>query len=1062
MSVEKKYWQDLVERDDVVELAEGREKEFSEYVPVEEVLADKKFQDTSANRRDFLKFLGFSVSAATLAACETPVIKSIPYVNKPEEITPGVANWYATTYYDGNDHASILVKTREGRPIFIKGNKQFGINNGSINARINSSVLSLYDAERAKGPSKGEQHIGISWDAMDTEIGGELKRIADAGGNITLLSNTITSPSTLFAIEELDKALGGSANEMAEGDDAPAEDLGNKKINHVQYDAISFSGMTSANEQSFGKRYVPTYHFDKADVLVSVAADFLSCWLNTNENVADYALRRKPENGKMSRHFQFESRMSMAGSNADVRRLIKPSEEAKVVLSIYNQIAKKTGGTTVSGGGEMDEMTAGAVSELLAAKGKSLVVAGSNDTNVQVLVNGINSMLGNYGSTLDLVKHSNHKQGNDQATADLLADMKAGKVDALLIMGSNPAYTLGEEFKIALAKVKTSVSFSNHLDETAALCTHHCPDHHYLESWNDLSPRLGHFALVQPVISPLYDTRQAQQSLLTWAGVDGDYHNFIKDIWARYEVAGDAWNTALHNGSIEVPMPEADGVDMTFAGDVSSAASALKKQASGGTWELFLYQKEGIGDGAHAGNPWLQEMPDPISKVTWDNYITMAPSDMEANGFGVYIGEQSPASLAKVSLGEVSVELPVYPSPGQKAGTLGIALGYGRGANGEKVGKAACVPNDDGEMAPVGANAYPFASMMGATQCYAAYDVAMESMNATYALGITQTHMTDMDRTSVVRETNEATFLAGDRDAFNPEHKLAVHHDVNGDSTVNALDKVPVKDVDLWTAFPVEGVGHRWGMTIDLSSCIGCGACMTACQSENNVPVVGKDEVRRSREMHWIRLDRYYSSSATREDGYTAMEVPAEEPEVTFVPVMCQHCNHASCETVCPVAATTHSNEGLNQMTYNRCIGTRYCANNCPYKVRRFNWWNYNSPKFDAVNPANDATSRMVLNPDVTVRARGVMEKCSLCVQSIQAGKLQAKKEGRPVKDGEIQTACSDGCPTNAITFGDLNDKNTLVAANAASNRTYKMIEEVGNQPNIHYMVKVRNNGSNA
>lgn len=1063
MSVEKKYWQDLVERDNVAEMASGRENEFAEKLPVEEVLADKKFQGANANRRDFLKFLGFSVSAATLAACETPVIKAIPYVNKPEEVTPGIANWYASTYYDGNDYASILVKTREGRPIFIKGNKHYGINKGSVNARINSSVLSLYDSERAKGPSKNldGSHLGVTWDAMDTEVKAELKKVADAGGNITILSNTVISPSTMFAIGELEMALGGTAADMSEGAEVPAEGAA-KKVQHIQYDAISFSGITAANEKSFGKRYLPTYHFEKADVLVSVAADFLSGWLNANEHVADYASRRKPENGPMSRHFQFESRMSIAGSNADVRKLIKPSEEAAVVMSIHDGIAKKVGGTTVGGGSAMDELTAGAVKELLDAKGRSLVVAGSNDANVQLLVNSINDMLGNYGKTVDIAKHSLYKRGDDKATTQLMADMKAGKVDALIIMGCNPAYTLGAAFAEGLGNVKMSISCSSWRDETANLCTHHCPDNHYLESWNDANPRVGHYALAQPVISPLYDTRQAAESILRWAGNNTSYYEYVKGIWARYEVSGDAWNTALHNGSIDPPMPEADGEEIAFAGDVSAAAAALKKRPSGGAWELFLYQKEGIGDGAHAGNPWLQEMPDPISKVTWDNYITMAPSDMEANGFAIYIGEQSPASVASVSMGDVSVELPVYPSPGQKPGTLGIALGYGRGANGEKVGKAACVSGNDGEKAPVGANAYPFTVMLGNERCYAAYDVSMAGTGATYALGITQTHMTDMDRTSVVRETDQETFQAGDRDVFNPEHKLAVHHDMNGDSTVNALDKQHVKDIDLWTAFPVEGVGHRWGMTIDLSSCIGCGACLTACQAENNVPVVGKDEVRRSREMHWIRLDRYYSSSATREDGYTAMEVPAEEPEVTFVPVMCQHCNHAPCETVCPVAATTHSNEGLNQMTYNRCIGTRYCANNCPYKVRRFNWWNYNSPKFDAVNPANDATSRMVLNPDVTVRARGVMEKCSLCVQSIQAGKLQAKKEGRPVKDGEIQTACSDGCPTNAITFGDLNDKNTQVAANAASDRTYKMIEEVGAQPNVHYMVKVRNNGTNA
>ncbi len=409
----------------------------------------------------------------------------------------------------------------------------------------------------------------------------------------------------------------------------------------------------------------------------------------------------------------------------------------------------------------------------------------------------------------------------------------------------------------------------------------------------------------------------------------------------------------------------------------------------------------------------------------------------------------------------------MVPAPGQKSGTIAIALGYGRGENGEKVGKAACITDHNGEFKPVGRNAYPLATLVAGSMSFEVLNVTVTPTGATYPVAITQTHLTHMDRHSVVKETSIATYKSGDKRAYNHPHELAVHEDVNGDGKINALDKKPVAEFDLWEEHPVEGVGHRWGLSIDLNGCIGCGACITACNSENNIPVVGKDEVRRSREMHWLRIDRYYSSAMTKErakeddlgkiDMYLKMEVPEESPTVMFMPVMCQHCNHAPCETVCPVAATTHSNEGLNQMAYNRCIGTRYCANNCPYKVRRFNWFNYVTEQFGEVNPAWDDLGRMVLNPDVTVRARGVIEKCSMCVQSIQAGKLAAKKAGTPVKDGDIETACSAACGTGAIVFGDLNDKKSKVRGLADSDRSYHMLEEIGVKPNVNYLVKVRN-----
>lgn len=1066
MSSTKRYWMDAADLSQDPEAIKARQNEFPQELAIDQVLGDKQFAGASTGRRDFLKFLGFSVGAATLAACETPVIKSIPYVTKPEEITPGVANWYASTYYDGHDFASILVKTREGRPIHIKGNPRFGINRnpaltkGVVNARINSSVLSLYDGERLKGPRKNNlgdsssTSTAVSWDEADKAIMDGLTAASAANKRIVLLTGTVISPSTKGVIESL-KAKHAT-------------------VEHVQYDTISYSGVANANLKSFGKRVFPGYDFAKADVVVSVGADFLSSWGSTTEYAWQYATRRNPD-GAMNKHFQVESRMSITGANADHRIPVKVSEQPLAVIALHDAIAKKSGGATIGGGLENEEL-AHAADALWGARGHSLVVCGSNDEGVQTVVNSINSMLGNYGSTIDLDNHTYFFQGDDAAVAQLVKDMNSGAVGALLMAGVNPAYSLpnAADFKNGLGKVGLTVSMSRYADETASLCQWMCPDNHFLESWGDFMPKVGQYALAQPVIGKLFKTRAWQGSLLKWSGSDVKWNDFIKQTWqANLAAHGDAmasfdnvWNQSLHDGVlVSHAMP---AMPVTFAGDLGAAGAAAKKAAAGaGEWELSLYTTEAIGDGQHANNPWLQEMPDPLTKITWDNYVCMSFADVRKLGLPDYLGEQSPAGLVTVKTGEAEVTLPVVPSPGQKPGTIAIALGYGRGANGEKVGKAAVVSDENGERKPVGQNAYVLTSLMNGTVGYDAVNVSVSATGETYPIAITQTHLTHMDRHSIVKETSLAVYKAGDKDAYNEAHALPVHEDVNADGVIDSRDKKPVAEFDLWEEHPVEGVGHRWGLSIDLNSCIGCGACITACNSENNIPVVGKDEVRRSREMHWLRLDRYYSSDTHWAEGraageskislYTKMEEPSERPTVSFMPVMCQHCNHAPCETVCPVAATTHSNEGLNQMAYNRCIGTRYCANNCPYKVRRFNWFNYVSEKFGEVNPAWDDLGRMVLNPDVVVRSRGVIEKCSMCVQQIQAGKNAAKKAGTPVKDGSIETACSAACGTGAIVFGDLNDKKSMVRSLSEADRSYHMLDEIGVKPNVNYLVKVRN-----
>ncbi|MBP8822747.1 MAG: TAT-variant-translocated molybdopterin oxidoreductase [Flavobacteriales bacterium] len=1078
MSSTKRYWQDLSELDPAAAPAQANAHEFNEPMPLDQVLADGSITGSTTSRRDFLKFLGFSVGAATLAACEAPVIKSIPYVNKPEEITPGVANWYASTYYDGEDFASVLVKTREGRPIHITGNPRFGVNRdprsgrSAVNARINSSVLSLYDSERLSGPMQvtNGQLAQQAWADADKAIIGGLAQASAAGKRIVLLTGTVISPSTKAAIEVF-KAKHGLS--ITGGDAAVIATVGG--VDHVQYDAISYAGISSANLKNFGKWAFPSYDLAKADVVVGIGADFLSNWGSTTENAWQYASRRKPEQATaaqpMSRHWQFEARMSMTGANADQRVAVKPSEVPHVVLALHNAIASALG-TSAAPPAKLPAGAAASVAqcakELVAARGKSVVMCGANDEGVQVLVNSINSMLGNYGSTIDLRNASPFFQGNDAVMAQLVKDLDAGTIGAILIHGVNPAYTLpnAEAFKAGLKKAPLSVSFGSHADETASLCSWIAPDHHWLESWGDHSPKVGSFALTQPTIRPLFDTRQWGESLLKWSGVDSDWRSFVQTNCRTTLTT--SWDQGLHDGvyqgaaAITEPTP--------FTADLADAGRrALEGVKGAGEWELEVYASEALASGLHANNPWLQELPDPITKATWDNYICISPEDLSAltgKSFKeLYIGQESPAQVLKVTVNGVAMELPAVLSPGQASKTIAVALGYGRGANGERVGRAACLRNPDGSPAPVGRNAYPWTAVRGNTVRLEALAAAVEPTGRTYAIALTQTQMTGMERGSIVKETTFNVWaLNKPEETYNKPHTLAVHEDVNNDGHINAKDRVPATSVTLWADHPIEEMGHRWGMSIDLNSCIGCGACITACNSENNISVVGKDEVRRSREMHWLRIDRYYSSDTNKETGglgwadkLSAMEEPGTNPSVLFIPMMCQHCNHAPCETVCPVAATTHSDEGLNMMAYNRCIGTRYCANNCPYKVRRFNWFNYVTEDFGQVNPAWDELGRMVLNPDVVVRARGVMEKCTLCVQRIQAGKLDAKKEGRPVRDGDIQTACSAACGYGAIIFGDLNDTNSAARAGRDNPRGYEMLEEIGTQPNITYLVKVRN-----
>ena len=1063
MASNKKYWKSVSELDPNDSIVETlRQNEFVEKIPVDEFLGDKEtLSSTTTNRRDFLKYVGFSTAAASLAACEGPVVKSIPYVVQPETIVPGVANYYATTIADGFDFASILVKTREGRPIKIENNKEAKVA-GAGNARVQASVLSLYDSTRLQGPlANGEP---IEWDALDAGVKAKLGTLKNGGKQIVLLTQTYASPSTSRLIDEFKTAFGN--------------------VDHVIYDAISEDSALTAFESKYGERALADYDFEKANVIISFGADFLGDWQGGGYDTG-YAKGRIPDTsagsvGKMSKHIQFEANMSLTGANADKRVPLTPSQQMIALAKLY---AKLNG---VSAGGELPENIEKSIDDAAALIRKdmtgSVIVSGIDDVNVQTVVLAINEMLGS--KAFDPKSPKYVRQGNIGAMNGLIAAMKAGRVGALIMDGVNPMYSLpnATEFKEGIENVELSLVFSTNWNETTEVTNYTAAANHYLESWGDAQFKKGYYSLMQPTIRELFDTRQFQSALLNWMGSDKSYYEFIKETWGTFVLNGSDWNQALQDGvfvpseametgDTENAQEEADPVitavdntdkeseadsqgDETASDEVTAVpiASAIRSLANANLagMELHLYSKVGMGDGRQASNPWLQEFPDPISRVTWDNYVTVSKSDAEKLGFvNDHVANGGlDGSYAKLTVNGVTVDkVPVIIQPGQAIGSVGLSFGYGK-----TVGMKS-------EM-QTGVNAYPLYQDFKNVQ-----SVTVEKSSGNHEFACVQLHNTLMGRGDIIKETTLEIFNTRDHSEWNAVPVVSKNH---------IETPVTSPEVDLWTSFD-RSIGHHFNLSIDLNACTGCGACVIACHAENNVPVVGKEEVRKSRDMHWLRIDRYYSSEDSFEgdnikkdeldglwgekgslSGFGQMEEPTANPQVAFQPVMCQHCNHAPCETVCPVAATSHGRQGQNHMAYNRCVGTRYCANNCPYKVRRFNWFLYNNnDEFDYY--MNNDLGKMVINPDVNVRSRGVMEKCSLCIQMTQKTILDAKREGREVKDGEFKTACSEACSSGALVFGDVNDKNSKVSELKESNRMYHLLESVGTKPNVFYHVKVRN-----
>ena len=1005
MESNKKYWKGLEEFKSTPEFVENNKNEFAEPLPIEDVLNEAGLS-TVTPRRDFLKALGFGLGAVTLAACQpAPVHKSIPYLVKPEDVIPGIPNYYVSSF----NGQSVLVKTREGRPIKIEPNPNAGVYSQGTNPQAQASVLDLYDISKLKAPVLKNQET--TWSKVDEYVKAELAKVQASGKKIRIVSSSVNSPSTLAVIADFIKAYPNTA--------------------HIQYDPVSYTGIIKANENSFGKAVLPKYNFDKADLIVSFGADFLGTWISGEEFTSQYVSNRNNTSlskGKMSRHIQFEAGMSLTGTNADTRLPIKLSEEGPALITLYNAI---TGNNLA--GGVLPNNTAAekaiklAGKELAQMKGRGLVVCGSNDVSTQILVNAINSAIGSYGTAIDLDTPCRRYAGNDAAYAEFVNEVNRGEVGAVFVMNANPAYDSfnAKAFADGMKKVSLKVSFADRADETAAFCDVIAINQNYLESWGDASVYEGYYTIVQPTINPIFNSRQAEQSLLIWSNNPVvEYYQYVRNNWEKnvLPLFGKSWNDVLQSGVVYAAVPKPAGTytfSMSLASVVPSVLNTSKALAK--DIELHIYENNAIGDGRYANNAYLQELPDSVTKVTWDNYIALAPKFAEKLGYNEF-----DVVSVKAANG-YTIELPVLIQPGQAVGTASIALGYGRS-------KAGAAGN------AVGQNAYPFLSFNNGTRQYAA-NVTTEKTGSRHELAQTQTHHSFEGR-NIIREATFQEFVK------NPAAGSGNHGEKH-------------KTYDMWDTF--EKPGHNWVMAIDLNACTGCGSCIVACNVENNIPVVGRDEVRKRREMHWIRIDRYYTVNDG--DRKVTEEHEVEELDnldnvsVVHQVMLCQHCEHAPCETVCPVLATVHSSDGLNHMAYNRCVGTRYCANNCPYKVRRFNWFNYwNDSRFD--NYLNNEFTQLVLNPDVTARSRGVMEKCSMCIQRIQTGRLEAKLEKRALRDGDIKMACQQACPANAIIFGDGNDPESEVSKALRSERVYYVLEEINTQPGVGYMTKIRNTGT--
>lgn len=981
-----------------------KKKIFENYNPIKNLLKGE------TSRRDFLKWLGFSSASVTLAACKGPVIKSIPYVVKPDNITPGIPNYYASTMIDSFDIGSVVVKTREGRPIKIEPNSYSEYFN-TTSARIQSSLLSLYDEERFKNPFlKGKKS---SWKEIDNYIIQHLKYLSKSKKNIIFLSYSFPSFSTKKLIQDFKKKY--------------------PYTKWITYDPISYSKALDASKEIFGVRGFPIFDLKKSELIVSFDADFLGDWSPENMSKS-YVYNRNPKKNMMQ-HIQIESNMTITGANADIRLSKKPSDIKKMLLEIFKNI--------FLGKKPQDEETE-KIALLINKMGSKSVIIADGDQESYELSFLINRKINSQALQKD--KYIISKESNDNEFNNLLKNLEKENVGGLFIHNVNPIYSLplsiSKNVKKFIKKIPLTVSFSMKKDETNEIMDVLAPIPHWLESWGDISPVTNVHTLIQPTIQCIFNTRQFQDSLMIWSGIkEKNYYEYLKKTWEKNIIPKSnvfSFNEALFHGVVKIknhkPISNHFSINNKKIQEYEKKIVDKKKIEIGKDkdLELRLYTKISMGDGYQYNNPWLQELSDPITRTTWDNYLTI--SYFDANKMGLKNWNSGDGSLNGncvdlIKNNETIIQnIPVFIQPGQAIGSVGLSFGYG-----QKKGKLSKIVN--------GKNAYRSYENFLIIQ----KNIQIKKVDKIHKFACVQLHHTTEGR-NLVKETDLDTFLNNPKEIWNEEEKILTHKGM-----------LSSEKISIWNQnYEEKKNGHHFNLSIDLNACIGCGACTIACHSENNVPVVGKEEIKKSRDMHWLRIDRYYFPVNSSQEENNNEENIYKNPKVSFQPIMCQHCDHAPCETVCPVGATSHGEQGQNMMAYNRCVGTRYCANNCPYKVRRFNWFNYaNNQKFDF--NMNNTLGKMVLNPDVVVRTRGVMEKCSLCIQRTQYVIGIAKKENRKIKDEEFETACSVSCPTKAITFGDVNDPTSLISKKIKNTRSYKLLDFIGVRPNVSYQLKVRN-----
>jgi molybdopterin-containing oxidoreductase family iron-sulfur binding subunit len=977
-------WKSLDELEGTPEFLEFLHREFPQNA--------SEFTDPEG-RREFLRVMGASFALAGLAACtKQPEELIVPYVRQPEQLVPGRPQHFASAVLEGGYAKGVLVESHEGRPTKIEGNPEHPASLGGSDAISQAAILDLYDPDRAQTVrSFGEIH---SWAEFQAALGPVLEgQRAKKGAGLRILTELVTSPTLRQQLADL----------LAELPEAK----------WVQWDATASNARAGA-ALAFGEPVETRHQLDRADVVVSLDADFISAGPASIREIRDFASRRKlaGEHARLNRLYAIETTPGLAGVNADHRLPVRPAEMEGVVRALAAAL-----GLPVEGGTTAYAAWIGPLAkDLQAHPGASVVMAGDSlSVQAHAIVHLINERLGNVGRTLSYsAPVAAAPLDAVAALSELVAEMSARKVDALLVLGANPAYTAPADvaFADAMMLVPFRVHFSLYDDETSERCHWQLPEAHSLEAWSDALAFDGTATIVQPLIEPLYGGKSAHEmvALLT-SRPDRKGRDIVRDHW-RSRLSGDfekSWRKALHDGFVAgtslPPKSVAVKVGEWTKAPVQTAASGV---------EVVFRPDPTVGDGRGSNNGWLQELPKPVSKLTWENAIYMSlatarqlgvRTSSNHEGRAESAGRPTPqgtlTDIVQVSIGGRKVSGPAWVLPGHPDGVVTVHLGYGRWRAG-RVGNGA------------GFNAYTLRS--GAHPHWEG-GAQLDRTSFTTHVACTQDHWSMEDR-HLVR--------TGSLQEYEHEPRFA-----------QEMGEDPPEATTFYPPHPYEG--HAWGLSVDLNSCVGCNACVTACQSENNVPVVGKDQVGRGREMHWIRVDRYFEGSPEDPAGI----------ETWNQPVTCMHCENAPCEVVCPVTATIHSDEGLNDMVYNRCVGTRYCSNNCPYKVRRFNFYLYQ----DWTTP----TFKMMRNPDVSIRSRGVMEKCTYCVQRISKARIDAGNAGRPIRDGEIQTACQQACPAEAIVFGDQNDASSRVAKLKASPRNYGILADLNTRPRTTYLAVVRN-----